>query len=282
MNILTPEQVQAFHRDGFLFVRGNFNDEEIALLGRASREDKAMDVSAAAVDDGKGHPVRLSAWNHPGNGIYGMFARCHRVVDAVEQLLEDEVYHYHSKMILKDARVGGAWAWHQDYGYWYQNGCLFPDFVSVMTAVDRATQLNGCLQVLAGSHKLGRVNHILSGEQAGADLERVNEAKKRLKLVQCEMAPGDSLYFHANLLHCSAQNNSEHPRWSLISCYNAKHNDPFKDSHHPRYTPLEKVDDSAVLRVARERFAGNRDGGVEFVDFKKIDQSAKSLAEKKN
>ena len=29
-------------------------------------------------------------------------------------------------MILKDAQVGGAWAWHQDYGYWYQNGVLHP------------------------------------------------------------------------------------------------------------------------------------------------------------
>ena len=57
-------------------------------------------------------------------------------------------------MILKDARTGGAWAWHQDYGYWYQNGVLFPDLVSVMTAVDRSTRENGCLQVLRGSHRL--------------------------------------------------------------------------------------------------------------------------------
>jgi hypothetical protein len=114
MNVLTDAQVKAFQRDGFLLIRGNFGAEEITLLGRASREDKAMDQSAVARDDGKGHPVRLSLWNHPGDGIYGMFARCRRVVDAAEQLLEDEVYHYHSKMILKDARTGGAWAWHQD------------------------------------------------------------------------------------------------------------------------------------------------------------------------
>ena len=280
MNVLTDAQVKAFHRDGFLLVRGNFSPEEITLLGRASREDKAMDQSAVARDDGKGHPVRLSLWNHPGDGLYGMFARCRRVVDATEQLLEDEVYHYHSKMILKEARTGGAWAWHQDYGYWYQNGCLFPDFVSVSTAVDRATKLNGCLQVLAGSHKLGRVNHNLSGEQAGADLERVNEARKRLPLVHCEMEPGDSLFFHANLLHCSAENNSEHPRWSLISCYNTKHNDPYKESHHPRYTPLKKVDDAEVLRVARARFTGRQDGGVEFADLSQTDRSAKSLTGK--
>jgi len=280
MKVLTDAQVKDFNRDGFIIVRGNFNAEEISLLARASREDKALDQAATSRDDGQGKPVRLTAWNHPGNGIYGMFARCRRVVDAVEQLLEDEVYHYHSKMILKDARTGGAWAWHQDYGYWYQNGCLYPDFISVSTAVDRATRQNGCMQVLVGSHKLGRVNHILSGEQAGADLERVNEARKRLTLVHCEMEPGDSLYFHANLLHCSAANESDHPRWSLISCYNAKHNDPFKESHHPRYTPLQKVDDAEVLRVARERFTGNRDGGVHFDDFNLAkDASSKSLAQ---
>ncbi|RFC50316.1 MAG: Ectoine hydroxylase-related dioxygenase [Verrucomicrobia bacterium] len=277
MNVLTTAQVKDFNRDGFIIVRGNFSPEEISLLARASKEDKALDQAAIARDDGQGHPVRLTAWNHPGDGIYGMFARCRRIVDAVEQLLEDEVYHYHSKMILKDARTGGAWAWHQDYGYWYQNGCLYPDFVSVSTAVDRATKLNGCMQVLTASHKLGRVNHNLSGEQAGADLERVTEAKKHLPLVHCEMEPGDSLYFHANLLHCSAANESENPRWSLISCYNAKHNNPYKESHHPRYTPLAKVDDSEVLRVARERFQGNRDGGVVFGTFN-TDNSAKSLA----
>ena len=114
MKIFTDAQVKDFNRDGFLIVRSNFNAEEITLLARASREDRAMDQSAVSRDDGKGQPVRLAAWNQPGNGMYGMFARCRRIVDAVEQLLEDEVYHYHSKMILKDARTGGAWAWHQD------------------------------------------------------------------------------------------------------------------------------------------------------------------------
>ena len=79
-----------------------------------------------------------------------------------------------------------------------------------MIAVDAATEENGCMQVLKGSHKLGRINHILSGDQAGADLERVEEAKKRLELVHVTMASGDALFFHSNLLHCSAANNSDH------------------------------------------------------------------------
>ena len=150
-----------------------------------------MDQAASLRDDGTGG-VRLSLWNHPGDGIYGMFARSHRIVDAVEQLLEDEVYHYHSKMILKDAKVGGAWAWHQDYGYWYQNGLLFPDLCSVMIAVDKATEQNGCLQVLQGSHRMGRVNHILSGDQAGRP--GTGRTRQRFPLIHCSMDAGDALF----------------------------------------------------------------------------------------
>ena len=190
MTVPTETQIADFHRDGFFFARGLFSSEEIGLLRETATNDHALDQAASSRDDGTGASVRLSLWNHPGDGIYGMFARCHRVVDACEELLDDEVYHYHSKMILKDAKVGGAWAWHQDYGYWYQNGLLFPDLCSVMIAVDKATRENGCLQVLRGSHRMGRVNHVLTGEQAGADMERVNEAMNVCEPVHCEMEGG--------------------------------------------------------------------------------------------
>ena len=65
----------------------------------------------------------------------------------------------------------------------------------------RCTKNNSCLQVLKGSHKMGRINHNLSGEQAGADLERLELAKEKFQLVYVEMEPGDALFFHCNLLH---------------------------------------------------------------------------------
>ncbi len=37
--------------------------------------------------------------------------------------------------------------------------------------------------------------------------------------------------------------------WSLICCYNAARNDPYKESHHPRYTPLQKVPDTSIKEV---------------------------------
>lgn len=166
------------------------------------------------------------------------------------------MYHYHSKLTAKDPYEGGAWEWHQDYGYWYNNGCLFPDMASAMIALDHSTRANGCLQVLRGSHRLGRIDHgLLEGQQVGADLNRVEEAKKRLELVYAEMTPGDVLFFHCNTLHRSDQNRSPDRRWTLLCCYNAKRNDPYRDHHHPRYTPLAKVPDDAILQAGL-RFAG--------------------------
>ena len=253
--VLSDKQLTDYGRDGFVLARGMFDAEETDLLRRSALTDRALDRHSFGRADGEGGTVRLSLWNHPGDTIYGMFARCRRMVDSAEKILGGEVYHYHSKMILKDAKIGGAWAWHQDYGYWYHFGVLYPMLTSVTVAVDPATRENGCLQVLRGSHHLGRIEHKLTGDQAGADPERVEQASKRLELVYCEMQPGDAMFFHCNLLHRSDQNKSKNPRWSLICCYNAASNDPYKDAQHPRYTPLSKVEDSAIREAGIRRFA---------------------------
>lgn len=279
MNLFSEEDIENYQQDGYIIVRNLFTEEEINLLGQTARADNEMDKSSTKRDDGEGNAVRLALWNHPGDGIYGMFARCKRVVDRVEDLLNDEAYHYHSKMVLKDAKVGGAWAWHQDYGYWYQNGVLSPNLCSVMIAVDQATIENGCMQVIKGSHKLGRINHVLSGDQAGADMERVEEAKKRLELVHVTMEQGDALFFHSNTLHASDANRSENSRWAMICCYNAASNDPYKDSHHPRYTKLNKVNDDQILAVGRDHAERTQ---TEFADLNREDTSAKSLVEEQS
>ena len=66
------------------------------------------------------------------------------------------------------------------------------------------------------------------------------------------------LFFHANLLHRSDQNRSRAaPLDRCICCYNAARNNPYKEHHHPRYTPLHKVDDGAIKR-AGIKFAESR------------------------
>ena len=250
---LVDAQVAQFQRDGYLLIENLLDPEETALLLSAARSDHAMLSHAIGVADTEGRKSKLSLWNHPGDDLYGVFSRCRRVVDSSEQLLGGEVYHYHSKMILKEPRVGGAWEWHQDYGYWYKNGCLYPDMVSCLISLDPATKENGCIQMMKGSHKMGRIEHGMFGGQTGADPERVEHAMKRMEVVYCEAGPGDALFFHGNTLHCSGPNHSDRPRWSLICCYNARRNDPYKESRHPRFSPLARVGDDAIRQWGRNR-----------------------------
>lgn len=90
--------------------------------------------------------------------------------------------------MLKEAHTG-AWEWHQDYGYWYDQGFLFPRMLSAFVSLDQATRENGCLSVLRGSHRIG----------------------------------------DANLLHTSSPNESDHHRRSFITAYNALGNGQLKE-----------------------------------------------------
>lgn len=255
---LTVEEWANWERDGFLLVENLLDPEETELLQQTCRADQILQQAAMDVKDAAGRKTNLSLWNHPGDDLYGVIARSERIVNRMEALLGDEVYHYHSKLSAKEPRVGGAWEWHQDYGYWYKNGCLLPTMASVFIAIDPATRENGCMQVLRGSHRMGRIDHHFVGEQNGADLERVQLAEQRFPLEYCEMRAGSGLFFHANLLHRSDPNLSDHPRWGLICCYNTKNNDPLLPHHHPGYTPLKKLPDTAIRATGQKTAAQNQ------------------------
>lgn len=245
---LSEDQIAAFQEDGFVLLPALFDAEEMAGLLRRAKSDAEITAESYVRKDASGGQTRLAVRNDlQPDSPYAAIARANRVAGSMQLLLGDEVYHYHHKMMLKEPLVGGAWEWHQDYGYWYNNGCLYPDMASCLIAVDKATRENGCLQVLRGSQKIGRVDHIPVGDQTGADPQRVEWAGRRHELVYCEMDPGDALFFHGNLLHRSDKNQSERPRWSLICCYNTRHNDPFVlEGRHPNYAPLEIWPDERV------------------------------------
>ena len=246
----------AFATDGFVVKHGYLLPHEMALLTSALAEDASIRANAVAVTDSSGASTELALWNHPSDDIFGRVARSRRVAGGAEALLGGEVYHYHSKLTMKRPRAGGAWDWHQDYGYWYQNGCLFPDMLSVGIAVDPATRANGCLQMLRGSHRLGRIDHGRVGGQTGADPNRVAAVMPVCPHVFLEMDPGDAVFFHANTLHCSARNKSDAPRTLMLCAYNRASNDPVTAHHHPNYTPLEMIDDAAVAVAGQS--AGDR------------------------
>lgn len=249
---LSTEQVESYHKDGYVIVPGFLKGEEAQKLYGIAIEDSNIAKHAFDLNDQTGKKTKLTLWYTPGNDAYGLLTKSHRMVTSVDKLLDGDapVCHFHSKLMQKEPKVGGAWEWHQDYGYWYKNEFLFPDqMMSVMIAITEANKANGCLQVIKGSHKMGRIEHGFAGEQVGASQHYVDLALKTLDLVYVEINAGDALFFHSNLLHRSEANLSDKPRWSLISVYNRSSNIPYNEPSKSSTIPLEIVPDEALLQT---------------------------------
>lgn len=247
---LNEAQIRAYEEDGLVIARSLFDAREVELLRGAMEQDPSVRGHMLDRLDGEGRSTRISLWNRAGDSVYGLAARCDRMVDTVTRLLGGEVYHYQSKLTAKEPHVGGAWEWHQDYGYWYHNGCLRPDLLSCMIALDRSDRANGCLQIVRGSHKLGRIDHTpLTQGQNEVDPKRMEHILARYPIEYCELDPGDVLIFHSNAIHRSDANRSPNRRWTLLVCYNRVDNDTVTRDDDRYYVPLDRVDDDAIHRA---------------------------------
>ena len=243
----TDAEIADFQRDGFVLRRGLFTKKEVEGLNQVVKSDAGIADAVYGRVDRSGATTELALWNHLSDDMFGAVARSRRIVDNLERVLGGEIAFYHSKLTLKRPKVGGSWEWHQDYGYWYRNGFLFPDMASVFIALDPSRKENGCLQVLRGSHLIGRIEHGAVAGQIGADMAYVEAAMKRCSLVYVEMEPGDALFFHANLLHASGPNMSENSRNVLLCCYNRADNVSFKEQSNSGQQRIEKLADDAVI-----------------------------------
>ena len=236
----------SFTNDGYIVEKNLFSEEEINKLKKfiESSSEKKNESRETKSSTGK---LNITLWDHPSDDLFGKFSTNERIVKPMEEYLGDEVYHYHSKIIWKKPGDGG-FDWHQDYGYWYHNACLYPDMGSCFIMLDRATKENGCLKVLKGSHKVGRIGHGVSDTpEQTADMERIAELEKRHESVYITAEPGDALFFHSNLLHSSNKNKSNDSRRTLIVCFNTKSNNPYKDSSHASYSPLQVSAHNSIM-----------------------------------
>lgn len=244
---LTESMQKCFDDKGFFIAKGFLDKEELDQFWKTLNHPDGILKHTYVVNESEKWKIRESLCSHPGSDVTGMFARVEKVAGSCDKLMGGEVYHWCSLLMLKDARVGGAHHWHQDYGYWYNDGVLFPDMITVWVTLDPARKDNSCKQVLSGSHKAGRIHHTkMPTGQYKADDERVEALKKRCPLLYLEMDPGDALFHHGNTLHASAPNTSDRRRWAFMSCFNKADNSPILDNHYPKYTPLKKVTDDGI------------------------------------
>ncbi|KAK3088538.1 hypothetical protein FSP39_020279, partial [Pinctada imbricata] len=278
---VTSKMKKDFDEHGYIMVRNLLDAEELQKVKQVLEDNDEIIKNAFGVADGTGRESKMALWSHPGSDVTGMVARCNKVAETCEKLLDGEVYHYHTKLMMKNANEGGSHLWHQDYGYWYKNGCLYPDMMTVFISIDRCSKENGCLQILRGSQKCGRIEHVMVAGQTGADLDRVKEIEKVCPLEHVEMEPGDALFFHCNLLHTSTGNFSPFRRWAFLCAYNKASNNPVIVHHHPQYTPLVKMPNNSI----RECQNVTDMSGKEFMNPKndrtiRVEKNVKEEAEK--
>ncbi|MDJ0610619.1 MAG: phytanoyl-CoA dioxygenase family protein [Kiloniellales bacterium] len=248
---LAAEQVAAFQDDGFLLLPGLFASDEVALVQDLLRHDSSVGEHSVGIIDSSGAPAEIFGWSGASEDVLGAFVRIARLVEAAEDLLGGQpVYHWHSKLSMKRPGSAGRWDWHQDFGSWYREGCLRPEMLTAMVAVDRTTPENGCVQLLRGSHRLGRIDHVPIGPSHGADPAVVARALEALETVACVMEPGDVVFFHGNTLHASGGNTSETSRTLLHVSYNTVRNQPTDPLVIHAFEPLEVLPDDALLTGA--------------------------------
>ena len=248
---LNQSQVDTYNCDGLLLVPNLFNNAEINQLKQLIQIDPTIEHEIGGPLDSDGNASEFFAFSGVPDDLLGAFVRVERLVETSRDLLaREEIYHWHTKISFKPPGTKARWDWHQDYGSWYKEGALYPNSLTAMIAVDPVDQENGCVEIIRGSHRCGRIDHIPVGRSMGADPQWVEWLLERNDLILCEMTPGDCVFFHSNVLHSSGPNLTNRPRTVLQVSYNAVDSAPPDNSLSftgHRFEPLNTIPDTALL-----------------------------------
>ena len=128
-----------------------------------------------------------------------------RLHAALDQLLGQGRVLFQEMALVKPPRIGSEKPWHQDAAYFRMAD---PGLVvGVWIALDPALAMNGCMEVVPGSHLGGPVAHVHEN-----DFNRCRIVPGGVRVadrVAIELQPGDALLFHSLLHHFTAPNKSD-------------------------------------------------------------------------
>ena len=259
---LSPEQVHQWENDGYLLLQGvipqsvisDVRDRFARVVDGIIRKLKEQGIIE---DEGLELPfeTRLAyvAGEHAnrfGRSWRGeiatpeIFALHHAgpLVDAIGQLTgTDVIGHpvFNARPKLPGQQLTVV-PWHQDSGYFgtVSENSLIPTAWIPLVPVDAS---NGCLQVVAGSHRLGVVDHHTERRE-GQFLEVMDDLVQTSRIVTCPMELGDALLFHNLTLHRSIPHTtSEVVRWAIDIRY-------LRDGDHPGAIYWKEPDFKWVIR----------------------------------
>lgn len=163
--------------------------------------------------------AKLAHGIHLCNPIFKQVATSQKVKDVYKHLGYGCPTICQSMVIFKNPKVGGEYPAHQDASFL----CTEPVHLSgIWLALDDANRENGTLEFIPGSHKgpLKRRFHRTKADiEGGNDLKwspsDQNDQYDEKEFVPAEVSRGDLVILDGLVVHRSAPNTSEHPRWVL-------------------------------------------------------------------
>lgn len=258
---LTPEQLEQFDREGYLFLPGLFTPEEAALL-----KEEAENIYQMHRDEvwrEKSGIARTAFAAHTYNEAHRRLGAHPRLIEPIQQILDGPVYMHQYKINAKAPFDGEVWQWHQDYGTWARDDEMpEPRAMNISVFLDDVTAANGPLLFIPGSHKKGVVD-------AGHDLETTSyplwtldrDTVSKLADEGGCVAPtgsaGSVLLFSSLLVHASPPNISPLGRIIvyLSLCHVDNHIRAFNRKEwiaHRDFTPIEALDDNCLTELVTE------------------------------
>ena len=259
---LTPEQIEFFHREGWLFLPELFSQEEVDFL---AREAVAIyDANRPEVWREKSGAPRTAFAAHLYNEAFGLLGAHPRMIEPIEQIFGEKLYMHQFKINAKAAFTGDVWQWHQDYGTWKRDdGMPEPRAMNIAIFLDEVMPINGPLMLVPRSHTVG----VLQAEHDTTttsyplwtlDEETVTKLVDQGGIVAPTGKPGGLLMFHGNLVHGSAGNITPYPRKIVYLTLNAVSNyirTPTRKEWiaHTDFSPIIPTDPGALTRYARSR-----------------------------
>ena len=257
---LNQEQLRQFHEDGWLFLPETFTPEEVAVMREES--DNIYREHRPEVWREKNGAPRTAFAAHLYNEAFRLLGSHPRMIRPIEQIFGEQLYMHQFKINAKAAFTGEVWQWHQDYGTWLRDdGMPEPRAMNIAVFLDEVMPINGPLMLVPKSQHAGDLKASHDLETTSYPLWTLDEATVT-KLVEEGgiVAPtgkaGGMLMFHGNLVHGSAGNITPYPRKIVYLTLNAVSNyirTPTRPDYiaHRDFTPIETVDDDALVRLAR-------------------------------
>ena len=260
---LTKEEINQFDKEGYLIFPNLFSIEEVQYLSAAV--PKLYDIREEYNYREKNSDlVRTNFAAHLYSKPFAKLAKHPRMIQPVEDLLQEKLYMHQFKINGKMAFEGDVWQWHQDYGTWF-NDDLMPNSRAMNVAIflDEVTEFNGPLLFIPGSHKKGVIDasHDLVTTSYPLWTIKNNLIKELVDraggikggIVSAKGKAGSMIVFHSCLVHASSCNLSPFNRISvyLSLCAVSNHIRRFKRKEyiaHRDFTPIKCLPDDCLLK----------------------------------